>query len=93
MYLNYTLEYDISGEALSALTAEVLRRIRLEIRQGMGGESVGTSIIRDPNLGLEMRVFEVAPWVMTWHDMFDLVELVQYCFVEKRVFYRFKAGV
>lgn len=92
-YLNYTLGADISGAALSAATHHALREVKLNIRQGMGEEDVGPIFIRDDDLGLELIVYDIEPWIMTWLHLSGHLELVEYCFVEKRVFYEFEAEI
>ena len=57
------------------------------------GPPPGGWVVGDEGLGLEMRAGDIGPWIMTWRDLFGLVELVRYCFVDKRVFYAFEANV
>ena len=57
------------------------------------GSPPGYILIEDDNLRLEMSAEEIPPWIMTWQDLFGLFELTWFCFVEKRVFYAFKANV
>ena len=47
----------------------------------------------DDELGLELSAGDIAPWIMTWQEFSDLVQLVRYCCLDKRVFYAFKANV
>lgn len=57
------------------------------------GPPPGTGFIEADDLGLEMRAVDIAPWIMTWRDLFDAISLARYCFVDKRVSYEFKADV
>ena len=57
------------------------------------GPPPGSCFIEEDELGLEMSAGDIEPWIMTWQHLFDLVELVRYCFVDKRVFYAFEANV
>ena len=97
MLLNYTLQADISGAALGALLAHVLRQIQRQIDHGVGENRVGPPpgylLVEEDELGLEMHAADIVPWVLTWRHLFDLVELVRYCFQDKRVFFEFKANV
>ena len=97
MLLNYTLQADISGAALSAFLNHVLRQTQRQIDHGMGGNRVGpppgSLLVEEDELGLEMHAADIVPWVLTWNHLFDLVELVRYCFLDKRVFFEFEANV
>lgn len=57
------------------------------------GPPPGMFYIDVEELGLELRAADIEPWILTWRDLLRLVELVRFCFVDKRVFYEFRANV